>query len=216
MAFIPVSGAGEIRISGNLPLGKTYQTTVHCDISATGGLTQAVVDNFMLLLHDAYTTSTLNGTLHTAWTLSEITVTDLTTAAGAQFHSVLHPLVGGFGGEPLPTQTAALVRLETNTRGGSYRGRWYHGGFTETSSTGHVISTTLTQLQGMVEDWIASMAGANAPLVIVSRYHGTHLVSGPWGQVVKRPLPRAAGIMTPIVTPVAEAGWATIRRRRAV
>lgn len=215
VAFIPVHNGLEIKVFGAIGLGRNYVTTVHADNIAGTPITQANADNIMLLLHDAYTTSTFSGTLNNTWTLTEISVTALDTANGLQFHSTAHPLVGGFGGQLLPTQTALLLRLNTELRGASFRGRWYHAGLSETSSDGKWVATTITQAQGMANDWIASMAAASFPLSVVSRFSGTHLVAGPGGQTLRRPLARGAGILTHIEAAIAEPSPATIRRRRA-
>jgi hypothetical protein len=176
-------------------------------------LDQSLADTVAGVFHDAWEDSGLLTILHTQWSIDEYVVTDLSTATAPQFTSVPGQQVGANGAQPLPGQVQAMIDWRTGERGRSFRGRTFFAGFTEGDSDGTPSSTAIAGLNTWASGLIGDLSADSIPLVILSKFSGTHLVSLPDGQVVKRPLARANGIGTAVVSGVAEDVWKTVRRR---
>lgn len=125
----------------------------------------------------------------------EVVVTDLTTAIGPQVTQVpLTPLLGLVADESVPNNVSLAVSFRTANRGRSFRGRNYFVGLTDGFvSHNNVIST-------FADDVVAAYDLLDGPPFaptwtwsVVSRYFGVDPVTGV-------PVPRAAGVITPITT----------------
>jgi len=152
-------------------------------------------------LNNAWTE--LLGGLSDSWDGVSCVVTDLTTATSPQFTATTFtPLAGTDSTNDLPWQTAALVSWTTGTRGRSYRGRTYLGGFCEDQSDGRDIGATLI---AAIEDW-RDIILADGNFGVISRYSGvdpdTHL-----------PIPRDEGIISTFTDGTVHPLWRTQRRR---
>jgi len=131
-----------------------------------------------------------------SWTglqLREVVVTDLTTATSAQVTRVpATPALGTVGDNAVSTNTSLVVSFRTANRGRSFRGRNYIVGITEGQKLG------ANQINPpVIEAWIEAyeaMIGVptvvSAIWVVVSRFSG---IDGNGD-----PIPRAAGVTTPI------------------
>lgn len=127
--------------------------------------------------------------------LREVVVTDLSSASGPQVS--VSPAVAAFGGQtgdPLPTNVSLTVSFRTALRGRSFRGRNFVVGLTEVMTTG---ANTLGP--GTLSAWIdayTALLALGSPLtatwVVVSRFSGVD-ANG-------RPIPRAAGVTTPVTS----------------
>jgi len=138
--------------------------------------------------------------------LDKITVTDLTTLSGPQFITA-SALVGALSDNPIPNQVAGVVTWRTDTRGRSFRGRTYLGGFTEAHSVGGAPDGTL---RSAMADWASDLNGGFAGLphtqTVVSRYH--QAVAG-----VPPTIPRVTNLSTAITAWSVDLAWKTQRRR---
>lgn len=160
-------------------------------------------------LADAYEatwTTNLQSHVSTSVLLDKIVVTDLRTANGPQF-TITVGAEGLDATNPLPAQIAAVVRWTTNTRGRSYRGRTYLGGFCEDDSAGQNMSVALTSdLNTFATSLPVSFSSALGDMVIVSRYH--QVVPG-----TPPTVPRVTNITTPVTGSYVDLYWHTHRSR---
>lgn len=173
--------------AGGAPLDNTINAALLAVVEG------AWTDNLIPLMSDSVT-------------MDKVTITDLNSLAGPQRINAV-ALVGALSDNPIPNQVAGVVTWRTFTRGKSFRGRSYLGGFTEAHSTGSAPDGALSSALG---DWAADMAGgfttATHPLMVVSRYH--QVVPG-----VPPTVPRVTNIATSIESWSVDLAWKTQRRR---
>lgn len=213
MGFIPCPNAVEVSMRGTLAARISWQSSLVIDFSSSLPLTQTNANGIADIFGDAWEDSGILGQLSTGWTLDEYVITDLTTSGSPQFTSTHGTQVGTNGAQVLPGQTQAMIDWRTATRGRSFRGRTFFVGFTEADSDGTPSATVQTNLNTWASGLLGDLNSGSIPLVVLSRFSGTHLVPGRANQILSRPLPRASGIMTPIVSGTAEEVWKTQRRR---
>lgn len=199
----------------------TYELRSLFEIGAGQTMVQTInVERGGVTLTSALAT-TLAGILTTAWgsnlqtaqpastVYESVTVTDLNVANGPQF-VVPVGTAGLDGGQPLPNQTSALIVWRTNTRGPSYRGRTFWGGFAESASDGSGPgSSALAALNSWAAAVMAAFTTATHQMVVVSRYE--HNPSPP-----PISIPRATNITTAITSGVADTFWKTLRSRAPI
>lgn len=127
--------------------------------------------------------------------LSEVVCTDLTTPTGPQATAVpLASTPGTMGTTVLPSNDSFTISFRTALRGRSYRGRNYIVGLGASQVAGN--NMVLGYADAFVTAYEALFALATAEgctWVVVSRYSGVD-------PVTKKPIPRAAGVVTPITT----------------
>lgn len=198
MPFIPVPEAWEVVVRNTL--GSIDVVNVF-GYHSTDTLDQAAADAVGTVLNNAW--EDLLGFLSTGFTMGTVTVTDLSEVTGAQFVATTY---GGDDGTDatgaLPFQVAALISWRTNTRGRSFRGRTYMGGFCEDFSTGRDVSPDLvTALNGF-----AGAILADGGFSVISRFSGvdpdTH-----------QPIPRDEGLVTEFTDFTTHPLWRTQRGR---
>jgi hypothetical protein len=219
MAFIPVPSTIQINLKGNSGGSSTWEMVHYVDGIASGSMSQTLADGIAAVFATARSSSGLTGLLWTGWSLTSAVFTELSTQTGLQFTSAVANGVGTSSADPLPAQNAALINWHTALRGRSYRGRTFVPGFTETDSGGGLTSTLVTALTSYAGDLISginSYLAGSGDLVVVSRFSGTHLESGPGGQLLRRPTPRVTGLSTPITIATVDNAWKTQRRRAFV
>jgi len=198
MAFQPVEDALGVVVKGSIgsiPFINTYGVTF------TGTFDETVADTVASVFVGFY--ENFNGAQSDTFGVQTIEVTDLRTETGGQFEINGTPdlVTGEDAGQPLPFQVAALISWGTGTRGRSFRGRSYIGGFVESGSNGRSIdAATVTELQDFVNDVVA-----NGQIGVISRFHGVDDEGVP--------IKRASGIITPITTGLVHTTWRTQRRR---
>jgi len=214
MAFIPISHCFQVVVKQSLG-GSSFPVNVyHLDATSFYPLTQSLADQIADVFEDAYENSALQGLLSTAWQINEIQVTDLTSSSSPQFNGAFDAIVGTDVTDPLPAQTCGMIEWGTALRGRSYRGKTFISGFCEDGSGGGPTATVVTRLGDFATDLRTNLAALPAPLVIASRFSGTHLAPpDSRGRVRLVPTPRVAGVMTPVTFHAAETQWKTQRRR---
>jgi len=131
-------------------------------------------------------------------TLVEVVVTDLTTATSPQVtEAPVPPVAGTFAGNVLPNNVSLAVSFRTANRGRSFRGRNYIPCLMEGQVVKNTVeSVTVTQwlsVYNQVPDLISPESGSWT-WVVLSRYSGTDGDG--------KPLPRTAGVATPITSAV--------------
>jgi hypothetical protein len=141
--------------------------------------------------------------------LREVVATDMTTATSGQTALDGEGAVGSDTGQGMPGNVSLAVSFRTALRGRSFRGRNYivgiPRGFVEEESTAS-------------EDYVASAIAAYSALisgtfesgqawVVASRFSGVD-------PTTKKPIPRAAGVMTPITNVVIVDDTTDSMRRR--
>lgn len=213
MPFIPVANTLQIRVTQSVAGVTAPVNNYHIKYDAPPGLTQGLADGIAEALENLYESSTLNAHLSTAWSITEILVTDLTSAGAPQFAGAFDPIAGTDAADLLPTQDAALINWITATRGRSFRGKTYHAGFSEAQSNGSPTAALLTALESFASGLQSTFTVVGQELAVVSRFSGSALTPGPGGQVLLRPSPRVAGVATPITSHHIDRQWHTQRRR---
>jgi len=141
--------------------------------------------------------------------LREVVVTNLTSATSDQVSSTVPPATTGqLGTDPLPTNVSLTISFRTALRGRSFRGRNYVVGMVEAQTIG-----ANTVDSAVIADWITcyeellTIAASNATAwVVVSRFSG---VDGNGD-----PIPRVAGVTTPINSVVIVDNVVDSQRRR--
>lgn len=141
--------------------------------------------------------------------LREVVVTDMTTASSGQVS--VAPAVAAFGGQSspdLPSNASLTVSFRTALRGRSFRGRNYLVGLTEDTNTGNIVNSPFIALVIAAYEELLSGGGALSAgeWVVASRFSGVD-VNG-------NPIPRAAGVTTPIISVVVVDNVIDSQRRR--
>jgi len=197
--------------------GKHVVNTTYIKWSAAPALTQATADAIAELIENAYETSGLSALLHTSWSLDTIIVTDLASAAAPQFTGAHDALVGGDGGQLINPSQCGMIEFGTALRGRSFRGRWFQSGFTEASNDGGIIQPgAITALGGFGNALVVQLHSSGPPsqdMAVVSRFSGMQTNLTGRGRLRRVPIPRTAGLATPITTVAAETVWKSQRRR---
>lgn len=198
MPFIPVPDA--LEVVAQYSIGSIIMQNVF-GYAFAGTLDQAQADIIGSVLSTAY--GELLGAQKTTVTYDSVTVTDLNTETGAQFIATTFGSGAGTDtAELLPFQSAALISWATGTRGRSFRGRTYIGGFCEDHSSGRDLST---DLKNALADFVTDVLD-DGNFAVISRYSGVDPDTG-------KPIPRAEGIVTPFTSGTVHPLWRTQRRR---
>lgn len=194
----------EIRVHFARSDGEEMVNTVYAD--AGGAPLDSTINAALLAVVEAAWDDNLMPLMSNTVTMDKVTITDLNTLSGPQFiNSVSH--VGALSDNPIPNQVAAVVTWRTNTRGRSFRGRTYLGGFTEAHSAGSAPDGTLwSAIADWASDLNTGLTTATHPLMVVSRYH--QVVPG-----VPPTVPRVTNIATSVEGLSVDLAWKTQRRR---
>lgn len=219
MGFIPVANTWQINVRGEMAGARRWENVFYIGGQSGVTLNQANADAVGDWIHDAWGSgSGLALALSNLWKIDDVVVTDLNASTSPQFTSTNAAITGGSGTDSLPPQVAGVVNWFTASRGRSFRGRTFLNGFQEGSSSEGPQAGILAN----IADWVTAMMDVTSVpngsgfLAVVSRYSGTHLVPGPGGQLLRRPIPRTNGIATAITSGAADTVWKTQRRRNRV
>jgi len=141
--------------------------------------------------------------------LVEVVVTDMSSLTGGQV-SFSPPIgeFGGKGGPPLPSNVSLSISFRTALRGRSFRGRNYVVGLAvdDQLDQNSIKPTVMSAWVDAYTELIALASGAGATWIVASRFSG---VDGDG-----HPVPRAAGVTTPITNVVATDNTIDSQRRR--
>lgn len=207
MAFQRVPDTFQVVVKGQLQTGKIWNNVLY--YHDPGVLTQVIADSYCDLVTGNYTE--LLGVWSTQTSVFGITITDLDTEGAPQFESTSGaPIIGTAGGDAMPNEVSALIGTDTSFRGRSGRGRIFIPGFAESASDGQGPSSgAVAALSSFITEYLT-----HGTPVVVSRYSGTHLVAGPGGQTLRRPLLRGEAVTHDVVSAQADGLWVSQRRRR--
>lgn len=204
MPFIPVANTAlaELRFTQN---GQQVENTLWFenasdpDVTALQALDAALFDWWVANLQPIQSSNLQ---------LREITVTSMTTASSATDTFV--PPTAEFGASTanvVPGNVTMSISFRTALRGRSFRGRNYALGLTEDQIAGNQFVTGLTALwQAAYDALIVAAATAGWTWVVVSRFSG---VDGDG-----HPVPRSAGVTTPVTSVVVVDDNVDSQRRR--
>jgi len=140
--------------------------------------------------------------------LREVVVTDMTSAVGPQVTVTTGlPLSASVTEEPIPSSNSLVVSFRTVNRGRSFRGRNYFVGLSRTQIDGNVVIGGFMDSLKLAYEGLPSVATvAGYTWVVASRFSG---VDGDGD-----PIPRVAGITTPITTVLIVDNLVDSQRRR--
>lgn len=215
MPFVPAADTTRFAFTGTLPRGQNFAWILHYFRGAGVAQTQALVDTRAGDFLNALVVGGVIGQLHVNWTITQTVATDLTTSGGIQHISTAANGAGTNTGEPLPPTSSLVVSWRTALSGRSHRGRSYIGGFTELDSNGAPVAGVLSNAQAFANDLIGAWGTGGDFLAIVSNFSGSTLTPISGGQIVKRPTPRAAAVITPVTRAIIDPIWHVQRRRAA-
>jgi hypothetical protein len=205
MPFIPVANTAltELRFTSN---GQQVENTLWFEHATdpTGedleGLNAAVFD---------WWAANIQALQSSAVQLREVTSTSQTSAMSS-FDTFTPPVAefGGAGANNEPGNVTMSISFRTALRGRSARGRNYAIGLTEDQVAGNSFVTGLTALwQAAYFELIDAAAAAGWQWVVASRFSGVDPDTGD-------PIPRAAGVTTPITAVVVVDDNVDSQRRR--
>lgn len=198
MAFIPVPGTATVVVPiaiGAITIenvfGYKYSGSFDSSDAAAAGATLAAAYNHLLPAQS------------TTITYGDMVVTDQASSTGSQFfYTGMTGTHGSDSSNLLPYQTAGLISWTTDTRGRSYRGRTYLGGFCEAASDGRDVNPTLV---GYFDDFAGELE-ADGNFCVISRYE---LNPTPPPATI----PRTTGVASVITGHTSHPLWRTQRGR---
>jgi len=205
MPFVPVANTAlaEIRMIADL---QEVENTLYFE-KATA-LTEGDLND----LGDALITWWEDNMAPNIWagvTVSEVVCTDLSSASSLQVSRVpAAPLTGALSVPGLPTSVSLTISFRTALRGRSFRGRNYIVGLTEGQTTGaNTVDSSLSDAFVTAYEQLLTLAGdLGLQWVVVSRFSGV--------DADEKPIPRAAGVTTPITTVLVVDNVVDSQRRR--
>jgi hypothetical protein len=150
--------------------------------------------------------------LSTSTALTTVSAKDLSSDEGDAVVLGGAIVVGSQPGEPAPAQVTALIQKITALGGKSRRGRLYLSFFREADvdgGQGILVSAYLIDLQTAFSQFLSDVQAiggtSDEQMVVVSRYKGVDAAG--------RPIPRPAGLVTPITSLLVSSSIATQRDR---
>lgn len=193
MPFIPVANTflAEIRM---LCAGQQIENTLYFrpQVESDDPSLAALGAHLLVWWNNFYAVA-----IPTAVSLREIHITDLTTATSA-VHTQPAPAPAPTGDRPtavLPNQDTLAISFRTALRGRSFRGRNYLAALAEGDVTESTVNAAV-QVDALAayNNLLTGPIVADFEWVVVSRYSGVDAAG--------KPIPRAAGIATPVVSVV--------------
>lgn len=191
MPYVPVPGTVLCEIVQQLD-SQLFENTVYFHKAGAWATPDmvALADSLITWWTDQYRLP-----ISSAVQLMSVDVTDLTTATSGAISQA--PTIGTFGSDSRtssPANVAPCISFHTAKRGRSFRGRNYITGICEADITintviGSVISALTVSFNELLDVGITN----GAEWVVVSRFSGVEPGTG-------KPIPRAEGISTPILS----------------
>ena len=205
MPFVPVLNTAlvEVRVLAN---GQKCENTLWFerntpfDAEVLAGLAEAVADWWV---------AECAPTISSGVQLVEVVATDQSTATGLQVSFAFpDPTFGDSTPNIMPNNVTMAVSFRTALRGRSFRGRNYIIGFTEDQVAGNSFVAGIDAIWvGNYQALIAVGDGAGTAWVVASRFSGVDPDTG-------QPIPRVAGVTTPITNVVVVDSFVDSARRR--
>lgn len=213
MPFIPAENTAQVRVNQTLH-GEKLTSTFYVRKNSEWGTAdlQALANIIISWWNDDYSDN-----LSSDICLSSVAARSM-QAEDAPGVEVGAPLLScGLSVSPaMPGNVALVVKHTTGLTGRNRRGRTYVAGMGENTVGGNNVDTTFRDAVvttfGELRD---RLIAAGYVHVVASFYDGTHLETQPDGQVLRRPTPRDAALLTPVEGYVADAFVDSQRRRLA-
>lgn len=189
MAYVPVAGTVMVELIQTLDT-EIIENTLYFE--QTGAWTVAALNTLGADIASWWETD-VAPSMSAALGLQRVELTDLTTqTAAAVTVTTGLPVFGVHDLEASPNNVAPAISFHTANRGRSFRGRNYLSGI----PSDHVVinrvqGTTIAALTAAYNALLGVATGNACTWVVVSRYSGID-------PVTKKPIPRAAGVATPI------------------
>lgn len=205
MPFVPVENTALVEVRMDFDAQKVENTLwVENDAAWDAASLTTLCNNIRDWFDGA-----LGPVLSNAVTLREVVATDQTTDTASQVTVDGGGLIGGVSGESLPGNVSLAVSFHTALRGRAFRGRNYLVGIPISAREGIAVvsdvyaANVIAAYTGLID---AALAGTNT-WVVASRFSG---IAG----TPPRPVPRVAGVTTPITNvALADLGLDSQRRR---
>lgn len=178
--------------------GQEVENVYHNDMTVAGG---PLPLDLLATAYVAWWNSAIRPLVGSNVVLNSVVVQrlDNATANGIEWTTGL-PITGGLGGLDEPMNVTLAIKWLTGKRGRSFRGRTYHIGIQQTQVVNSRITPTFAAaIKGAYTALIAAVNADAAPLVVLSTRANK--------------APRAAGVMTPILTCSVDTATDSQRRR---
>jgi hypothetical protein len=213
MAFIPAENVAKVTV--NMEVHDQKVTNNLYVRNAAGWSTaelEALADLIILQWNDNFGPIQSVNCLYTS-----VIAVDLTEEEGAGVEISFPAASGGDVANPaMPGNVALAVRFKTGLRGRARTGKNFFTGLCESQQEGNEITLavrdSIVAAYGLMRD---DLQGAGYEHVVVSFYDGFTLVEYPDGTTRKVPTPRGEGLVTPVVSYVADTFIDSQRRRLA-
>lgn len=211
---LPVPLGVEIKIQWDAPTGPAALTILHATNTSSAEITQARTDAIDSAIKTAYTSSGLQGVVHTGVSLARASVRDMRDNANPWWVAANAVVPGTGVGKPLPAATCFCVSSTTAKRGRSFNGRTYLWGYVEgaNDTNGGITAVARDASVLFLNTVRTSLAGSPAvQLAILSRW-----TTPPGSAPGSPPTERNPPILTPVVTYVAKDSRWDVQRRRSI
>lgn len=205
MAFIPVANTAHVRLEGRVD---GCQTINNLYFRQPGGIFFADIQSLAVNM-DAWFNLSLATDLSEQWNTIATHVRDLTTQAGLVADFASAPTAGGEPSEPAPNNVAACISFRTGTAGRSFRGRNFLPAIPNNKITTNTLDSGFMTAVRLNFEMLLPGGGTlpgDWEWVVVSRHSGV--------DVDGDPIPRVAGVATPVSTVVWTDPTVDSQRRR--
>lgn len=214
MSFIPAENTAQVRILQELH-GQAVQNVQYVqNATVWGSADLAALSNLYITWWNDHFADNVHSDLH----LVGVAARDMTTADAAGVEIQAPALSGGNlnTGGGMPGNVALTVKLKSGLTGRNRNGRQYVAGLSEENVNGNTVTDVrrdgILLAFGELRD---ALIGAGYTPVVASFYDGTALVLQSNGETVKRPIPRATALLTPIEQYTADTNLDSQRKRLA-
>lgn len=189
MPFVPILNAAEFELV-YLYDGQICENTI--GVQFTADPSAGALDGVAAIFHTWFT-GAFGTNLSSALSLTAIKGTSLTTDSSAAIeYSTGLPEAGTGPAAGAPGNVAPCISFKTGLRGRSFRGRNYIVGVPQTELTEATLDAGwLAAVTGAYNALPALLEPAGATWVVLSRFSGVD-------PLTHRPIPRVAGIATPV------------------
>jgi len=195
MPPIVIPEAGLAVASGTV-YGQPWVNVIGLRIDAGFALDQNIADSLGVDVRNLYNANV--GLQVNDWQLDAVVIQDLRSGTAPAWDANITPVIGTNISDGMPPQVAMVVTHRTGLRGRSFRGRTYHAGLGEDSSTtsGQILTLTRTNFANA---WTAFR---------------TELATDFSGFIQHAVVSRALSETTLVTSSVADAEWDHQNRRK--
>lgn len=197
MAFVPFVNVVKLEIIYRWD-NQIVENVLHylCESTPDPDMLENLCQNFLIEWNSFF-----KPLIHNTVTLVALRATSLNSDSAPSLEYVTGmPIAGTLAGTVVPNNVTVAVKLLTNLRGRSYRGRVYWVGMASSQFTGNVVSSGFRTALGAALNAVIIISGAtDFRLVVASRTSGG--------------VERAEGVATPVVAAAVNPTLDSQRRR---